>query len=183
MRQAFFINGCLFNSEVWNSYSAKSIHDLDVIDHMILKTIIGSQSKVPVECLYLETGTMPLTYVISVRRMLYLQTLLKRHNNEVTRKVYNAMRDKPYPGDWYNLVLDDFKQFGLQLDEVQIQEMSTNTFKSLVKGKVWLAAYTELRNMQQNHIKVKHISYTGIRAPQQYMTSTLLNNNMCSFII
>ena len=43
---------------------------------MILRAILGAQSKVAIETLYLETGALSLGNVISVRRMLYLKGLL-----------------------------------------------------------------------------------------------------------
>ena len=32
LRQAWFINGCLFNSEVWLGFSPQDLHDLEVIE-------------------------------------------------------------------------------------------------------------------------------------------------------
>ena len=43
LRDAWFLNGILYNSEVWGTYAEKHIEDLNVIDHMILKTILGAQ--------------------------------------------------------------------------------------------------------------------------------------------
>ena len=40
--------------------------------HKILRLITGSQAKVPIEMLYLETAQLPLKYVMSVKRILYL---------------------------------------------------------------------------------------------------------------
>jgi hypothetical protein len=36
LREAWFVNGILFNSEVWGSYSEKHVEELMIIDHMIL---------------------------------------------------------------------------------------------------------------------------------------------------
>jgi hypothetical protein len=60
LRSAWFLNGCLFNSEVWSGFSPQDLHDLEVIDHKILKLILGAQSKVPSEMLYLETNVLPI---------------------------------------------------------------------------------------------------------------------------
>ena len=48
LRDAWFVNGILFNSELWSSYAEKHIKDLETIDHMILWSIIGAQAKGPV---------------------------------------------------------------------------------------------------------------------------------------
>ena len=87
------MNGILYNSGMWGSYADKYISELEVIDHMILLSILGA--KVPVETLYLETGAMSIRSVISVRRMIYLKTVLNRHKDEVTKKVYFAMKENP----------------------------------------------------------------------------------------
>ena len=133
LRDAWFINGVLYNSEVWGSYSEKHIDGLEVIDHMILKTILGAQAKVTVETLYQETGAMSVRNVISVRRMLYLKTILDREDHEITKKVYTAMKNKPYNGDWYNLVQADFEKFGLEINEETIKATDGETFKNSSK--------------------------------------------------
>ena len=56
LQQAWFINSCLLNSEVWSGYLDIDLKDLEVIDHQIIQAITGSQAKVPTEMLYLETA-------------------------------------------------------------------------------------------------------------------------------
>ena len=86
LRQAWFLNGCFFNSEVWSGYSDRDLKDLKVIDHNILRLITGAQAKVPSEMLYLETAQLPIINVITVRRLLYLHTILTRHDTELISK-------------------------------------------------------------------------------------------------
>ena len=99
LRNAWFLNGCFFNSEVWTGFSPQDLHALEVIDHQILRLITGAQAKAPTEMLYLETAELPIEDVLSVRRLLYLHTILQRHMSELTRKVYKAMKDDPCKGD------------------------------------------------------------------------------------
>jgi predicted metal-binding protein len=116
LREAWFINGCLFNSEAWCNYTKADIYKLDVIDHMILKLILGAQDKVPVEYLYLETATLDITNIISVRRMGYLQAILKRPDGDLMKRIYMAMKDKPYNGDWYKLIESDFTRINMEIN-------------------------------------------------------------------
>ena len=58
LRQVWFLNGCLFNSEVWSDYIDSDLSDLVIIDHHILRLIINFQSKVPVEMLYLKSAQL-----------------------------------------------------------------------------------------------------------------------------
>jgi hypothetical protein len=71
LRQAWFLNGSVFNSEVWSGFIDNDLDDLEVIDHSIIRLITGAQAKVPVEMLYLETALLPVKSGISVSTALY----------------------------------------------------------------------------------------------------------------
>ena len=107
LRHAWFLNGCLFNSEVWSGYTDNNMEELEKIDHKIMHLIIGAQSKVPTEMLYLETSEIPIKHVITVRRLMYLQTILKRHTDEITKRIYTAMKCQPLKDGWIELVTLD----------------------------------------------------------------------------
>ena len=109
LRDAMFINGILTNSEAWHSISKQNIEDLEVRDRMLLRYIMGAHAKVQTEFLYLESGAKPLQHVITSRRLLYLQTILKRPQTELVRQVYEAQKDNPVRGDWINPVEEDLK--------------------------------------------------------------------------
>ena len=182
LRDAWFLNGILFNSEVWGAYAEKHVEELMVIDNMILRTVVGAQSKVPVETLYLETSTMSVKHVISVRRMLYLKTILSRHEDEVVRRVYTAMKERPLKGDWYHRVALDFEQVDISMDEEMIVRTDLPTYKSLIKTAMWKVFFKELQEKKEMHIKVKHIQYSGHRLPQPYLTNPKFNNYMTSLL-
>jgi hypothetical protein len=44
LREAWFINGTLFNSEVWCAYTKTDLKDLIIIDKKILRVILGAHS-------------------------------------------------------------------------------------------------------------------------------------------
>ena len=158
------MNGILYNSEVWGSYAEKYISELEVIDHMILWSILGAQAKVPVETLYLETGAMSIRSVISVRRMIYLKTILNRHKDEVTRKVYFAMKENPFKGDWYNQIRSDLQKFGITMTEQEIEGTDLLTFKNSIKKSVWHVFFKKMQTLKSTQ-KIKHIPYNGTRKP------------------
>ena len=130
LRKAWFHNKCLFNSEVWNGISDTDIKDLSIIDRKILRVITGSQAKVPIEMLYLETSQIPIPHILSIRRILYWHTLLKRLREELTSQVYYAMKVSPLKGDWINLLKEDHEKVELSLDDEEFFRRDTNfTFK------------------------------------------------------
>ena len=159
LRDAMFVNGVLTNSEVWHSISEQNIEDLEVMDRMLLCYILGAHSKIQTEFLYLETGTTPLKKVISSRRIMYLQTILKRSDTEITKKVYEAQKSDPVKGDWLEHLNKDFNMLDMTMNEDNIKDMSKAQHKNQVKNKVKSYVLDMLKNKQEGHIKIKHIKY------------------------
>jgi hypothetical protein len=82
LRQAMLLNGIIYNSEAWHSLTEKDTKTLEAVDEHLLRSLVEGHYKVPKEFLFLETGTIPIRFLISCRRILYLQTILKRNDNE-----------------------------------------------------------------------------------------------------
>ena len=61
LRQAWLINGILFNSEIWYSVTEQQIAHLVDIDKYILRGFDESHGKVPLEHIYLEVFALPVS--------------------------------------------------------------------------------------------------------------------------
>ena len=105
--------------------------------------------------IYLELAVLPLTYVMSARRMIYWQTILKRPNEELIKIVYMCQRESPVPGDWCNLVKEDFQKISMHMTDVQIENMPETDYKRLIRNKTREAAFVYLHSLKEGHDKVK----------------------------
>ena len=92
LRESMFVNGVLFNSEVWQGLNTADITMLDTVDHKVMNVICAGHAKTASEFYYLETGTIPLKYLIASRRILYLKNILSRSDEELIKRVYTAQR-------------------------------------------------------------------------------------------
>ena len=75
------LNSMLFNSEAWHGIVRDDVETLVRVDESLLRGLVNAHSKVPKEALYLETGEIPLNYIWAARRLMFLQTILKRDKN------------------------------------------------------------------------------------------------------
>ena len=181
LRDAMFVNGVLFNSEAWHSIQLKHLEELEVIDRAVLRFIIGSHSKTPSEILYLETGTIPLRYIIMIRRILFFQTIVKRSDNELTKKVFKAQMADPVKGDWVNHLKDDFAFIEKDVNEEEARSNSKIEYKKVIKTLVKEKVFEKLKNIQDRHSKVKEMIYNTFKI-QEYMISSSLTNSEVSFL-
>ena len=151
LRHAWLINGILYNSEVWHSTTAEQIAQFVDIDKYLLRGLVGSHAKAPLEHIYLEMAALPIPYVLSVRRMIYLHTILRRHDSEITKQVYMCQKRNPVPGDWCKLVSEDFDKIGLNMSDELIAQIPEDEYKKLIKSKVNETAFKELENLKEGH--------------------------------
>ena len=109
LRQSLLINGLLFNSEIWHSVTAQEVQKLEKIDNMLLRYLLGCPAKTAPEFLYLETGSVPIRYIIASRRLNYLHTVVSRDKDEVTRRILQYQFEHTVSGDFSELVRKDLE--------------------------------------------------------------------------
>ena len=112
-----------------------------IIDHHILRLITGSQSKVQVEMLYVETSQVPVKDVISVRRLLYLHEILTRPTSELILQIYSAMKENPLKDDWIHLIYKYMNKYDIDLSDEQISLLRKQDFKWSELSKIKRGSY------------------------------------------
>jgi hypothetical protein len=130
--------------------------------------------------LYLETGCLSLSDVVTVRRLMYLHTILQRPENEIVRKVFLEQRNNPCRGDWVILVEADMLQLHIDFD--QIEGCSAELFRKQIVGKIRNRAFEELLKIQDGHEKVRYIFFEDLSGPQEYLCSTKFSNRQKSLL-
>ena len=82
-----------------------------------MRLIMKAQTKLSIEMLYLETAEISLQHVISVRRLMYYQTVIKRHMKELTNRTFNVMKQNTLIGDWTKLPVNYLENISSILQE------------------------------------------------------------------
>ena len=182
LRKAWLVNGIIFNSEVWHSVTDSDIAPFVEIDKYLLKGLLTAHAKTPLEHIYLETAALPIPYIITTRRLIYLKHILDRSDTEVTNKIYRCQKANPSPGDWCNLVDQDFKDIELDITEDFIKTMPLLDYKALIKSTARKAAFKSLEAKKASHSKVNQNKYVDMKNPQGYLTDKSITNTQCSIL-
>ena len=182
LRDAWFVNGTLYNSEAWHGMSTNTMKPLEAVDQYLLRQLLGAHAKTPLEFLYLETGCIPIKYILKSRRLMYLKEIVSRPEDELLVRVYRSQKKAPQPGDWCKLVETDLEVLGINMTDEDIARISAYSYKKYVKSKVRAAAFNELMSMLESHTKVKHIEYVNSGRPQAYLTNKNFSNLECQVL-
>ena len=108
--------------------------------------------------------------------MFHFHTLVTRSEDELTHKIYKAQKSNPVKGDWINHLKDDFELIGEEINENLARDTSRKDFKDIVKSKIREKVFNILKETQETHTKVKHITYNTFKL-QDYMKSHMLTNH------
>ena len=85
-------------------------------------------------------------------------------------KIFIAQWRNPLRNDWTNLVKDELKDFGLDIDLNSVTSMSKYKFKKIIKSKSREVAFEKLLERKEKHSKMGHLAY-GELCMQNYLKS------------
>ena len=153
LRDAKLLNGILTNAEVWSTIRSKNVEVLESIDLMLLKKVLNAHSMTAKEAFFLEAGLMPIKYVISKRRLMYLWNILHREDKELLKRFYLAQQVVKTKNDWAELVESDKSEMDINLSDSDIAKMKESKFKSIVDKAVTKKALEYLNTTADNHSK------------------------------
>ena len=157
LRETMLLNGILTNSEAWYPVNDSMLDILQNIDLLLLKKLTNGHSKTAKEAFYLETGLLPLRFVVMKKRLMYLHTILRRADTEVTKQVYNVQKVIHTKDDWYGLVMSNREELKIAHTDNEITKMSKEVFRTLVKKSVEKRALDYLNSIAMTHSKSKDL--------------------------
>ena len=170
LREAMLINGILFNSEALHGVTNAQVASLEKIDLSLLRGILNASKGTPNYFLYLETGALPIHWILAQRRINYLSHIYKRSDEELIKKVFLAQKETPTGGDFVKLVEKDLNKLGLKHEEVAKGELTKQQLRKIVRD----VAFRQLRNIQSKSIKAGTIRYQKYEM-QEYLKSASMN--------
>ena len=144
LRNSIFINGILTNLEASYGLSDSDIEELEKCDEQLLRAILECPSKTPKEMLYLELGVTPIRFIIMARRMMFYQYILHEDSESLIYKFYKLQAKKPVKDDWSLKIKEDLQTLEIKLTEENIQKLSIESFKKIVKAAIQKAAFNYL---------------------------------------
>ena len=175
MRNAYLISSMLSSSESWYDLREEDFRKLEQCDECLLRIILNCTSQVPYEILYLELAVLPARYIIMLRRVLYLQVILKQ--NKAKSLLYNfflAQLEQPTKNDWVTQVLKDIVSLNLNLDLNQIESMTSEKYTTLCKNAIKQVAFKFLQDKKAQSKSVKHIQF------EIFKMAPYLSENQCN---
>ena len=153
LRESMLLNGILTNSEVWYGVKEEHLTALESADNDLMRKIFNAHSKTATELFFIETAKLPIRFVVSKRRLMYLWNILKQNKNELIRKVFNVQKLVQTKGDWFQMINKEREKYDITESDEEISKMSKYRFKRIVDKKVNSFAFLYLKEKASTHEK------------------------------
>ena len=150
---------------------------LEAAHNDLFRKILNAHSKTTIELFYLETAKIPIRYIVSKRRLLYLWNILKFSENELIKKMYNAQKVASIRNDWFKLLESERQKCDIVQTDDQISKISKYQFRYLVYIKVNSHAFEYLKEKAQCHKKSEKI-LENIQKSSLFKRHLYLRENM-----
>ena len=180
LRESLLLNGFLTNAEAWYGLTNPNIEVLENVDELLLRKIFEVPSTCPKEMLHLELGCLPIRYVVTTRRLLFLHYILHEEEDSLIHKVLVSQSGTPLKDDWVSTALDDLEDFKISMSFEQIRVMTIWKFQTIVQNAVRTKALEDLTLTKLKHSKVLHIPHTKLQI-QEYLKTKKLTNTEKKF--
>ena len=136
LRNSLLLSTLISNSEAWYNLTNKDISELESVDEALLRKIMSAHSKTPIELLYLETGNIPIRFIIMARRLNFLWYILNEEEDSLIRTCLEAQLDRPSKGDWIRTVKENLHELKIDMDLQTIAGLGKEDFKDIIKKSV-----------------------------------------------
>ena len=126
------------------------------------------------EAIYLETGSLPIRFILQGRRLMFYWAILNKDTEELIKKVFDTQTQFPTKGDWTFQIEEDKKYLDIDISENSIKNMKKHKFKKLLKEKLKLKAAEYLYSCRdkEGRSKTKYLKSFGC---QNYLKSNQLS--------
>ena len=107
LREAVYLNSILVNCESWYFLTKRQIQSLESADTSYLQICFNYKAKTIIDSYYLETGCLKVRHYLAKRRLLFLQSILKRSKSETIFKIYELQKLSGCSYEWLQTVEND----------------------------------------------------------------------------
>ena len=176
LRNSILLNGILTNSETWHNVSKTDIEEIERVDKLFFLKLFEVPSSTPAVSFYLETGSVPISVVIKVRRLMYFHSILRHTKNDLVKRVFKIQWNSPLQGDWVHLVKTDLFDFDLPCDLIWVSSITKGAFKRIVKKKAETFTLRTLLCKKERYSKLSDLTYYEL-SMQKYLMNEDISFN------
>ena len=179
---SLFLPVMLFNSSAWTKLTPADIKALQTTQLKYLKRIFHAPQSTPNSLTFLETGVLPIEMEIHKRQLNFLHHILALDAKDPVQMTYLQQLKYPYERNWGNEIKILRDKYNLPQSDEDIENLTKNRWKRVVKKKVHEAALLYLNDEKHKLKSCKLPDYPEV-GTQKYLHQLQPQYARCVFQI
>ena len=131
---------------------------LEKCDRSLLTRLFSVPFSCSYEAVFLETGCLPIRYILKGRRLIYYWTLLNKPDNELVKKFFDIQKQFSSNNDWILQIAEDKKDLNIDISDESIKILKKGAIKKYIKRKLYQKATEFLFVNKMKHSKSTNLT-------------------------
>ena len=157
----------LYACETYYNLKETELRQIERMEESFLRQLFKTTKGCPISQLYLEAGHSPARFEIFKMRILFLKYILNENPDSLIHRFYKLQLENPKRGDWASACLENMKYLEIDMSPKDIQTMSENRLKSILKKSINKKALEYLTDKQGS--KGGEIKYSCLKMADYLM--------------
>ena len=166
--RCMFLAVVLYNAQAWSNLNHQNIQDLQVLQLSFLKRMMHAPKSTSNTITFLETGTIPIHNEIHIKQLMFLYHILLLEDDDPVKVTHSQQLMYPYESNWGNATVKLREKYEISEGDEEIKNMSKESWKNLVKTKVYNVVLKELCEKAAQQKTARNLTYSTIGI-QEYM--------------
>ena len=162
----------LYGSETYYNLKENELRALERIEENYMRQLVGTTKGCPIVQLYLELGHTPARFGIMKQRLYFLKTILEQEKSSLISKVFYLQLESKTKSNWAATCLNNLRDMKIAKSLKEITEMTTKSYKAMIKTKCNELAFQYLMNKRGT--KGKEIQYLKLQMSQYFLPNNQL---------
>ena len=169
LHKSLFIQVVLYNSQAWSNLTKADIKSLQTVQLKYLKRVFFAPSSTSNPLTFLETGILPIQYLIHARQLTFLHHILSLQDNDPVKRAYQQQLQYQMAPNWANEVASIRIVYELHENDSEVVSLSKDAWKTILKKKIRAKALLDLQLEASQQKQFQNLSPYNAFARQQYL--------------
>ena len=169
LRESNLLSKILLSSESWHRLFKYQIEWLEDVDYSFFRQLFNAHSKTSKEVYLIESGKIPIRYLISMRRIMFWWNILHVNESDMLYRVYSAQKVSPVQGDWVTLLETDKRMFQIDMADEEMKIISSYQLKNYLKKTAKQLTLSYVETLKEKHSKSELYDTTELSI-SEYLT-------------
>ena len=158
-----------FNIEVWSNLRQQDKDQLEVIQGITLKGLLGLPKATPYWGILYELQILPVNLLLLYKKLMVYHMLMNSDPHRIARKIVEEQERSNLENCWFADLKTEAKEIGIEIEKRKVDNVSKSSWKKYVKNKIKKSFDQECKIKLGNMTKLRFLNSPATENYMNYL--------------